>query len=168
MAIILIVVLIAFLGLWALQAAEKQTSQAKQVAFAATRHVPAFLRERTGLGPWFEMDDFFRQTFVDIKCTRCELDTIFVCNATGETEFIDLHYAKEKLTILHKDQVLFNGRPLDLMSYPEESYFIRPDRPGPPPPKESRAYRLYAEYMKHKESGTLEKWLKQRYSSDFS
>jgi hypothetical protein len=147
MAIILVVVIVGVF-LLVVQAAEKRKSQSKQVALTAVRHVPAFLRTRTEMAPWFEMDDLYRRMRVDLKCTRCELDRIFVCNATTETEFVDLHYAKGKIRILRGDQVLFDGDALSLMSYPEETYFVKLNEPGPPPPEGTYAHGLYVECMR--------------------
>jgi hypothetical protein len=114
--------------------------------YEALYHLPSFLRERTGIGPWFEMNDFYREMHFDVKCTNCEKDTIFVSNANQacETECVDVHYAKAKLRIMRGDQILFNGDPLNLMSYPREAYPLREDQP---PPKESDAYPFWAEHF---------------------
>lgn len=158
MAPILVVAIVVILLLLLSQSAEKRSTQSKQVAFAATKHVPGFLRAVTGIGPWFELNDLYRTMRVDIKCTRCEMDKIFACNASGETEFVDLHYTKGKIKILCGDQILFDGEPLNLMGYPEEVYFVKMDQPGPAPPEGTYACQLYAEYMRHKEDGTLKQW----------
>ncbi len=164
--IIAIVIVVILLFLFA-QSVEKHSSQSKQVAFTATKHIPGFLRVSRGIGPWFELDDLYRTIRVDLKCTRCDMDRIFACNTSGETEFVDMHYAKGKITILHGDHVLFDGEPLNLMSYPEEAYFVKMGQPGPSPPEGTYAYKLYADYMRHKENGTLQQWF-QSENSDSS
>jgi hypothetical protein len=142
------VVVVVIFGLFWLvvQQASKRSESSRQVLHEALYHLPSFLRERTGVGPWFEMDNFYREMHFDVKCTSCEKDTIFVSNAnpSHETECIDVHYAKGKLRILRAQQVLFNGDPLNLMSYPREAYPLKEDQP---PPKESDAYAFWAEHF---------------------
>jgi hypothetical protein len=104
-------VIIAIIGgllYWAIKEAGKRSEQAREVVGEAMYHLPAYLRERTQMGPWFEMDHFFREMHLDVKCTNCEKDTIFVSNAnpTHETECVDVHYQKGKLKIVRSQQVL--------------------------------------------------------------
>jgi len=142
-------IVIAVIGafLWsAIRESGKNASNQLDVAHEAIRHVSSFLRERTGIGPWFEMDDFYRQQYVDIKCTRCQIDTIFVSNAnpSRETEFIDVHFANGKLTIMYGEKTLYNGFPLNMVSYVQEAYAMSEEYP---PPKETGAYAAWAQYF---------------------
>ncbi|SRR6266436_2576265 len=125
----------------------KRSARAQEIVHKSLYHLPSFLRDRTGTGPWFEMNGFYREMHLDVKCTSCERDTIFVSNAnpTHETEYIDVHYKRGKLRIMRGEQILFDGDPLDLMSYPREAYPLREDEP---PPTESDAYPAWTEYFK--------------------
>ena len=136
-----IVVLIIIFGLLWLAAQEsiKRSEGNQRIANEAIHHLPSFLRECTGMGPWLQMDEFYRNHYVDVKCTSCSKDAIFVSNANPkrETEFIDVHFAKGKLRIMHGKRVLFDGDPLNLVSYPQETFPLKVDSP---PPKESGSY----------------------------
>lgn len=106
------------------QESAKRARLERSLAYESLKHVPAFLRERTHQGPWLWMDDDYRENYVDIKCTSCERDAIFTCKdrASGDSEFIDVHCNEGKLKIMRGNQVLFNGSPLQIMSYPQEMY----------------------------------------------
>jgi Sel1 repeat len=126
--------------LWfAAQQSIKRSEKDRQIAYQAIRRLPSFLREQTGIGPWLEMDDFYRNQCVDVKCTSCIIDTIFVSNTnpSRETEFVDVHFTKRKLRIQYGTRLLFNGDPLSLLSYPEEQFPLKEDSP---PPAESGSY----------------------------
>jgi len=130
--------------LWsAVNESGKRASKEREVANEAIRHISLFLRERTNMGPWFEIDEFYRLNYVDVKCTTCEIDTIFICNANAsrESEFIDVHFSEGKLRIMRGNQVLFNDNPLNLMSYEREAYELIKDNP---PPMESGAYAAWS------------------------
>jgi len=141
---------------WGGHEASRHSEQCREIAHRAMFGVPRFLRETTGVGPWFRMDDFHREMFFDIKCKDCEIDVTYVCNASGETEFADLHHKKGKTTIHRGEKVLFEGNALDLMGYPQEGYTLLS---GQPPLKESDAYGLYQQYMRHRDGGTLDQFL---------
>jgi hypothetical protein len=132
------VVIAILIGLlWnATQESGKRASRERSVAYESLKYVSSFLSDYTRQGPWFEINDYYRQNYVDIKCTSCERDTIFVCNdnESQESEFIDVHYQKGKLRIMRGSRVLFNRDPLEIMSYPEEAYALNKDNP---PPKEA-------------------------------
>jgi hypothetical protein len=121
----------------------KRASKEREVAEEAIKHISLFLRECTGVGPWFEIDEFYRLHYVDIKCTKCEIDTIFVCNANAarESEFIDVHISKGKLRSMRGQQILFSGDPLNMMPYEREAYELRKNCP---PPQESGAYAAWS------------------------
>src|ERR1700737_1045424 len=142
-----IIIAIVFGLFWLVaQEATKSGARAREIVHETLYHLPSFLNEKTGLGPWCEMSDFYREMHLDVKCTRCEKNTIFVSNANPmhETECIDVHYAKGKLRIMCAQQVLFDGDPLNLMSYPRIAYKLKMDQP---PPTESDAYSAWAEYF---------------------
>lgn len=143
-----LVVLAIIVGLlWnATQESAMRASRERSVAYESLKHVSSFLRDDTRQGPWFEMDDYYREHYVDIKCTGCERDTIFVCNdnETRESEFIDVHYQKGKLRIMRGNRVLFNRDPLEIMSYPEEAYALKKESP---PPKEADIYATWATHF---------------------
>jgi len=136
---ILVVVIILGLLWFGGQESAKRSEEKSRVAREALHHLASFLRECTGFGPWLEMDEFYRVNCVDVKCTKCTRDTIFVSNANAsrETEFIDVHFVQGKLRIMYGMRVLFDGDPLILMSYPEESFPLKKENP---PPKESGTY----------------------------
>jgi len=139
-----VVIALLIVLLWyAVQESGKRASREREVANEAIRHISLYLRERTGMGPWFEIDEFYRLHYVDIKCTRCEIDTIFVCNANAsrESEFIDVHFSESKLRIMRGHQLLFNDNPLNMMSYEREAYELTKDNP---PPQESGAYAAWS------------------------
>jgi hypothetical protein len=143
-----VVIAIIAVVLWSLvQESGKRASRERSVAYESQKHISSFLRERTNSGPWYEMNDFYRENYVDVKCTSCERDSIFVSNDNElhESEFIDVHYAKGKLRIMHGEKVLFSGDPLNLMSYPQEAYALRKDSP---PPKEADIYATWANHFK--------------------
>ena len=87
------VVIAILIGLlWnATQESGKRASRERSVAYESLKYVSSFLSDYTRQGPWFEINDYYRQNYVDIKCTSCERDTIFVCNdnESQESEFID-------------------------------------------------------------------------------
>lgn len=143
----LVVLLVLALLFWVAKESGKAKEQTRQAFYKSRFHVPAFLRAQTGIGPWFQMLDFYRQMYVDVKCTRCEKDEIYVCNASGETEYIDLHFLDGIVKIQRGYTVIFRGNPLDLMSYPQEAYVLKEEQP---PPKESDAYELYERYIDQK------------------
>jgi hypothetical protein len=151
----LVIVLVLALIVWIANESGKGKEQTRQVFYRARFHVPSFLRSATGAGPWFQMIEFYRQMHVDIKCTKCEVDEIYVCNASGETEFIDLHFSGGVVKIQRGSVTLFSGNPLDLMSYPQEAYVLKENQP---PPKESDVYGAYEEYMQGKQTGALDKY----------
>jgi hypothetical protein len=143
-----IVVLVIIIGLlWiAAQQSEKRGEERHRIAFEATKHLPSFLRESTGVGPWLEMDNFYLIRNVHVRCTSCTKDTIFVSNANTahETEYIDVHFKEGKLRIMYGNRSLFDGDPLMIMSYPQETFPLKEDSP---PPKESGSY--YSIWVDH-------------------
>jgi len=143
---ILVIGIIVVLLWIATKQIEKHGEERHRTASEATKHLPSFLRECTGVGPWLEMDDFYRNHNVDLKCTSCSRDTIFVSNANPvhETEFIDVHFKAGKLRIMYGNRVLFDGDPLNVMAYPLETFPLRADSP---PPKESGSY--YSIWVEH-------------------
>jgi len=124
-ALVGLVLLALVIGLLynASQESAKRARLERSLAYESLKHVPAFLRERTRQGPWFWMDDDYRENHVDIKCISCEKDAIFTRKdeASGDSEFIDVHCNNGKIRIMRGNQVLFNGNPLQIMSYPQET-----------------------------------------------
>jgi hypothetical protein len=151
-----VLALIVGLVWWVARTNDQRAGQSREVVSKATFRVPGFLRSATGTGPWFELDSFYRDTFLDIKCTSCEVDRTYVSDANGKTEYADLHYRNGKTTIVRGDRILFDGNALDLLDYPQEGF---PIRPGHPPPEGSDAFALYQDYMKHREAGTLDEFM---------
>ncbi len=146
-ALVVIAIIVGILWFGVKQNSELMEKEHEVAHEAISNHVASFIRERTGSGPWFEMDEYYRQTVVDLKCEQCDRDTIFVCNnnPARETEFVDVHYSKSKLMIKYGNRVLFYGNPINLMSYPQEQYRLTKDNP---PPKETGAYAAWEEYFK--------------------
>ena len=144
-----LLVLAVLVGLiWAaVMQSQKRSISNRSVAFEAIHHISMFLREATNTGPCYEMDDFYRLHCVDVKCTNCEIDTIFVCNvnASRESEYIDVHFEGQALRIMYGKRVLFNGNPLNLTAYPREAYALHKDNP---PPKESGAYAPWKDWAR--------------------
>jgi hypothetical protein len=93
------------------------------------------------------MDDYYRERMLDVKCTKCAKDGVFICNknASRETELIDIHCLKGQMTVIHGGKILFNGDPLKLMQYPREVYLCKKDEP---PPERSSFYSLWVNHFK--------------------
>jgi hypothetical protein len=152
MVALLVIAIIVGVMVYFSQKAAKGSERESQIANEAiNHHLAAYLRERTGRGPWLEMNDFYRKNIVDLKCTSCPKDTIFVCNQnpTKESEFADVHFKGGRLRVLSGNRVLFEGDPINLMSYPDEEFIVRHDNP---PPKETDAYGLWEQHFGAAES----------------
>jgi hypothetical protein len=146
MEFIVLVVVIVLIAV-AINAKSPKIDQQRQIAYEAIKRVPALLEQRTGQGPWYELNDFYREHFVDIKCTSCEIDCTWACNEHGETEFADLHYKAGKTQVTYGNDCLFDGDALQLLSYgyAGNTYRIGKDRI---PPEGTWAHNAHCEYMK--------------------
>ena len=146
MGTLVVIAIIVVLGIWLSNKAANRAMEERSIASQAIRCLPSYLRERTGTGPWREMNDYHRLNYIDVKCTRCIIDTIFVCNAnpSHETECIDVHFAQGKLRVMYGTKTLFDAAPWHLLSYPQESFPLKRDQP---PPIESDFYGPWAKYF---------------------
>lgn len=146
MAGLIVLAIIAALAILLTRESGKRRERESQVAHEVLHHLPSYLREQTGKGPWLEMDHFYRENYVEAKCTRCTRDTTFVCNDNPQsgTECIDVHFKGGRCRILYGDRLFFDGAPLSLISYPTENFAVSADHP---PPKESDVYRAWAKII---------------------
>ena len=146
---ILVIVVLLLIGISSTKGV-KRLAKNRMVSEAIRHHLASYLRDRTGKGPWFQMDEFYRRHSFEKKCIGCSQDTVYVCNdnTSRETEFIYVHFKKGKLTVFLGEQALFDGDPLLLMSYGDEAVPLRKEKP---PPRESDVYARWVELFK--ESG---------------
>jgi hypothetical protein len=146
MAFFAIIVIAFVLIAAAVSANGKKTDEQKKVALDVIKRVPALLAERTATGPWYELDEFYRENFVDIKCSSCEIDLTWACNETGETEFADLHYKGGRTVVTFGKKRLFEGDAVQLLaySYAAQTYNLANDRV---PPEGTWAYRAHREQI---------------------
>ncbi len=150
--LILVLIAVPFILYYLNVSQKKNAEQPKQVALESINRVPSLLRERTGMGPWYELEWAYQTLVVDIKCTSCEIDRIWACKFEGETYFADFHYAKGQTRITLGDRCLFNGDALGLLRYPISDQVLRLNNEMESPPEGTWASSGYNEWKKPKAS----------------